>query len=253
MNTNCKIVIGINSLTAPQYAAYSNHIQFFFHLGKHFPNVKFMLVNPGRMSIDRMRNLTAEMALIREFDYVLFLDDDVLVPLDSLQDLLDSDADIVAGDVLIRGYPFDHMAYRFDANKTQLKVINSFTDSEKDIVNVDAVGFSYCLIKTSLLKRVPKPYFITTINNTEDIYFCIKARKYVPDCSIKLNRHIDCGHILWNEVINNANRDSYSAYYTTHSTQTQDKPVEVDRGNKYLEEIESIIAKHADYDVKKAT
>jgi hypothetical protein len=217
----CKIVVGINSLVSTTQPAYSNHIQFFFRLGRNYPEIDFILVNPSRMGIDRMRNLCAKTALEHNADYILFLDDDVLVPFDSLKYLFAANADIVAGDVLIRGYPFNHMCFRypliadkFDLEGKNLKAIESWNEDEinKGIVDVDAVGFSLCLIKTSLLKAVPGPWFLTGPRNTEDVYFCIKAKLHNPSTSIKVCVNVICAHILWAETISIENRAQYKIY-----------------------------------------
>lgn len=215
-----KIVVGINSLVSTTQPAYSNHIQFFFRLGRNYPNIDFILVNPSRMGIDRMRNLCAKTAIECDADYILFLDDDVLIPIDSFQYLMEADADIVAGDVLIRGYPFNHMAFRYplisdkiDNEGTNLKAIAEWREIDsKLLTDVDAVGFSYCLLKVSTLKKIPGPWFLTGPRNTEDIYYCMKAKLYVPNISIKVCTNVVCEHILWAETISAANRDHYRKY-----------------------------------------
>lgn len=213
-----KIVVGINSLVSTTQLAYSNHIQFFFRLGRNYPEIDFILVNPARMSIDRMRNLCANTALEYNADYILFLDDDVLVPVDGLSPLLSADVDVVAGDVLIRGYPFNHMAFRFplisdrfDLEGKNLKPITSF-EGDGDVVEVDAVGFSFCLLKVSTLKRVEPPWFLTGPRNTEDIYYCVKMKRDVPDATIKVCTQVECAHILWAETIAASNRTNYRQY-----------------------------------------
>src|ERR1035437_9862470 len=110
-----KIVIGINSLIATTQPAYANHIQLFYRLGRSYPKIDFCLVNPPRMSIDRMRNLTATTALDIEASHLLFIDDDVLIPqpFDFLNKLLACKAPIAAGDVIVRGWPFMHMLFKY--------------------------------------------------------------------------------------------------------------------------------------------
>ncbi len=208
------IVVGINSLVNTSYAAYSNHIQLFYRLGRSYPSIDFCLVNPQRMSIDRMRNLAAETALEVEASHLLFIDDDVIVPhpFDFLDKLLACKADIACGDVLIRGYPFNHMIFRYNKDKTGLLQMPSIPKKLGPIL-VDAVGFSLCLIKTSLIREVPKPYFVTGVSNTEDIYFCIKARDKFPDCRIICDTSIQCGHILWSEIIDPLNKKNYTKYH----------------------------------------
>lgn len=228
-----KIVVGTNSLTSARHQAYSNHCQLWFRFGRDYPHT-FIFVNPDRMSIDRMRNMCAETALYNEADYILFLDDDVIVPKDCLSKLLAADADIVAGDVFIRGYPFNHMLFRYtDEEKLSLLPLR---EVEEGLIDVDAVGFSLCLIKVSLLKKLARPYFVTGLTNTEDIYFCYKASKAYPEVIIKADTTIKCAHILWDEVISPYNVDDYRKYYEAQNPEVLEEGLRQDRGEKYLKE-----------------
>jgi hypothetical protein len=228
-----KIVVGTNSLTEAQYPAYTNHCQFWFRLGRSYPDIDFVFSNPSRMSIDRMRNMTAKTAIATDADYILFLDDDVLVnPNYGLKQLIDCKADIAAGKVCVRGWPFDYMAFLNDGEGLQiLKYM-----PKKGMLDVDAVGFSFALLKVSLLRRLQEPYFITGVNHTEDIYYCIKARQVVPNCTIKINCECECGHILWPEIINEENREIYMEYFKKINKITEKaKPNGAgDRGSEYL-------------------
>ena len=242
-----KIFVGINSLTNTTYEAYTNHIQLFYRFGRDYPHIQFGLVNPARMSIDRMRNLAAKTVLETGADYLLFLDDDVLVEGDGLQKLIDCNADIACGPVPIRGYPFDWMVFK---KKGQ----NLFSMKElpnKGIVPVDAVGFSFCLIKADLLRRIPtnagQPFFVTGLNNTEDIYFCVRARQADPNCSIVVECSQLCGHILWPEVMNSRNRDHYKRYWekcnpsaVKQSKENDPRTKKHDRGINYLEMVKEV-------------
>lgn len=237
-----KIVICINSLVSTVQPAYSNHIQFFYRLGRDMPDLETCLVNPSRMSIDRTRSLAAEVCLEKEFDYLLFLDDDVLVPhKNSLQKLIQADADIVAGDVIIRGWPFNHMMFRYaDDAKTQLKPLASLPEGEEGVIDVDAVGFSYCLIKAEVLRKIPKPFFVTGPTNTEDIYFCLKAKKHLPELTIKVDTSVTCAHILWAEAIDNRNLEHFKDYYkAAYADMLPPDPEAKDRGEKYLEMVKA--------------
>lgn len=206
-----RIVVGTNSLTEMQYPAYTNHCQFWFRLGRSYPEVDFIISNPARMSIDRMRNMTARVALEASADYILFLDDDVIVnPNYGLKQLLDCKADVAAGKICVRGYPFDYMS--FSRDKEQGLVIDKELP-RTGIVNKEAVGFSFALLKVEPLSHLREPYFMTGPNFTEDVYYCIKLKQLNPDAKICINCECECGHILWPEVIHEANRDAYKKYF----------------------------------------
>jgi len=207
-----KIVIGINSLTESQWPAYNSHLGLFYRLGRE-QGFEIELVNPSRYGIDKMRNMAATLTVQQKFDYLFFLDDDVVPTPDSLKQLIALDADIAAGAVIIRGYPFDYMTFKYvDKEKTRLIADSDYEDGET-VVDRDAVGFSLCLIKRELLEQIPSPYFITGENHTEDVYFCLKARDYVPSCTIKVDTLLSPGHILWPEVLSRYNKKLYKEYY----------------------------------------
>ena len=236
-----RIVVGVNSLTSTTQAAYSNHCQMWYRFGKHYPNIDFCFVNPPRMSIDRMRNLAAEVALDIEATYLLFIDDDVLLPLpfDFLDKLMKLNADIAAADVLIRGYPFPHMIFKWNKDKTGLTSLLKIP-RKKGPLTCGAVGFSCCLIKTSLLKKLSKPYFITGVSNTEDIYFCVKAQEEVPNVTIVADTSITCGHILWSEIIDENNKKNYIKYWEAQFGKPGINDSEF-RGPKYLAEVKEVL------------
>jgi hypothetical protein len=239
------ILVAINSLVTTTHPAYSNHIQLFFRFGRSYPDYDFMLFNPARMSIDRMRNTAARIAIENECEYLLFIDDDVLVPINSLKQMLASNSDIVAGNVIIRGYPFENMFFRYtEEEKLHLKPVKDCDLPEvPGLMDVDAVGFSLCLIKTALLKELPIPYFVTGLTNTEDIYFCLKVKKYFPATTMRVDTSIVCHHILWAETISNDNKQAYKTYYETMHPQKCipiPESVSADRGVSYYSEINTL-------------
>lgn len=234
-----KILLGINSLTETQYPAYSNHIQVCYRYGRSYPDIDFTLWNPSRMSIDRMRNQAGKIALENELDYILFHDDDVLVPMDGLRKLLACDADIAGGKAVIRGYPFDWMV--FEKVGEGLRTYKEL--STEGVIDVAALGFCYTLIKTSVLKDMRAPYFVTGPNFTEDIYFCMKAKEANPETTIKVDCSVDLGHILWPEVMGATNRDAYKRYFeeTNPGVLESLEKQPVDRGEAYLKLVKEAV------------
>jgi hypothetical protein len=218
---NKKIVVGTNSLTSASYEAYTNHCQFWFDCGRNMSKYDFIFCNPARMSIDVMRNMAAGVALGEGAEYLVFLDDDVLVPMDGLSKLVACDADISAGNVLVRGYPFDYMFFKrtrvvgkgLDPRLETYKTIEGEPLIIRDTDGLGAVGFSFACIKIDLIRKMKPPYFVTTRNTTEDIYFCIKATEAFPETSIAVDTSVVCGHILWPEIISHKNRTAYAKYF----------------------------------------
>lgn len=215
-----KILVGINTLTQVEQSIYANHMQFFYRLGRKYGDkIDFAINTPRRQSIDHMRNTSAKVAIENGFDYLMFIDDDVHIPIDTLDRLLAADKDIVAGWTIIRGYPFQNMFFKFLDQKKE--ILSQYQepwaeeDKEGDLIKVDAVGFSCVLIKVSLLNKVNPPYFVTGPYNTEDIYFCMKAREAVgiADYQCYVDTKVVTSHILGPECIDPFNRTLYKKYH----------------------------------------
>src|SRR5258707_10741857 len=152
-----KILIGINTLTEVNQTVYMNHMQLFYRLGKSYPSWDFGICAPRRMQIDNMRNFCAKAAIEGNFDYLWFIDDDVLLMPEALDHLLALKSDIAAGITLIRGYPYNPMLFSFAKGRKNGPCMAEYLSlvqkdgSIRRAQVLDAVGFSCCLIRTYLL------------------------------------------------------------------------------------------------------
>lgn len=241
------IVVAINSLNATQWESYNNHLQVMYELGRYYTNYEFALFNTSRMSIDRFRNEAARFCVENNCKYLMFLDDDVTIPPGSLKRLIEvledkeSPADVVAANVIIRGWPFDYMLFKWEQNDKKenlvsIKEIGSGT-THQGVETIGAVGFSLCLIKVDLLKKLSKPWFVTGPNHTEDIYFCVRTQRE-HNAVIKVDWDIICNHIIWGEMISHTNRDAYKEYYLRMNPTLKDEPITiVDRSGEDYEKV----------------
>jgi len=200
-----KTLIAINTLTSVQSQAYASHMNLAFRMAKDCPGDEFLLFNGYRTGIDTFRNLAGRIALQNECDYLLFLDDDVLVPRDVYKRLKDRDVDIVTPFVFIRGYPFRPMFFKSilsDDKKTcGLTPYEDWSEvveaTKNPLLEVAAIGFSCCLIKTWVLKKIQPAWFITGTGHTEDVYFCVKAKQALQGkVRIYVDTTLDTGHML---------------------------------------------------------
>lgn len=232
-----KILVAINNLTEVNQFAYANHCQMWYRLGRNMDEHDFGLCNPRRMSIDRMRNFAARAALDYGFDYLLFIDDDVLVPIDGVKRLLEADKDIIAGVTFIRGYPYHPMIFNFykklvsgDGLDTHyMDDYLTLAHPETGLLQCDAIGFSFCLIKVSLLRKLNPPFFITGENHTEDVYFCNKARVEVPGAEVWVDTKIETAHILGADLIMPTNKAVRMVYDETLNPGIKDQVIREER------------------------
>lgn len=235
---NNRIFVLVNTLQGVSSFVYANHIEFFSYCKQHLPEYDLKFFTPHRSSIDNARNWAAKQALDMECDRLLFIDDDVQIHPNTLQLLIEADKDICAGLVIIRGFPFNVMGFRWADNdngqETHLTYYNDIPLESKcseghdkfvlhckgclevplqKLVKCDAVGFSCCLIKTDVLRALPEPYFVTGKYNTEDVYFCLKTMQLEPRPEIYMHTHVQPGHILNPECIEWRTREKFHKFY----------------------------------------
>lgn len=204
-----KVLLAVNTLTSVSNQAYASHLNLAYRMGKEEDD--FMLFNGYRMAIDTFRNKAADIALGNDMDYLMFLDDDVLVPSYTYSQLLRCDKDVVTPLVYIRGYPFKTMMFK-NTIKDGVNILDHYEDWEEKVLpngmlECSAIGCSCVLIKVSLLKQLKEklgnlPFFHTGQNYTEDVYFCMKARELLDnDVSIFVDTTIKAGHLLDQEIV----------------------------------------------------
>lgn len=155
---------------------------------------------PQSYSIDASRNLIVEHALEIGYDYILWIDSDMIIPKNTLIQLLSHDKDIVSGVYAYKLLPTagqgrNAVAKRFkkDAKDTYEDISLSEIRESERLMEIDGVGFGCVLTKVDVFKNIKKPWFRYTPNMGEDIYFCRKAQK--AGYKVYLDTSIRCGHI----------------------------------------------------------
>ena len=157
------------------------------------------------------RNILAERAMMIS-DYILFLDDDIIPPTDTLKRLLSHQKDFVSALCFGRRHPFAPNIYE-KVSKGKYEIIERYESGK--LIEVDAVGGACMLIKTKVFQSLKKPYFWYIPENEEigekgeDIYFCEKMKE--AGYRIYCDTSIICKHIgktiidekKWEQILEN--------------------------------------------------
>lgn len=163
------------------------------------------------------RNRIAQMALDKETDYVLMVDNDVVIPKDALINLLENPVDVCLGyyahrdsDNRYRGRScvcklYDengnkHFNYPLESEYTADE-LKELKDSGQFRVQIHGGGMGCAFIKTDVFKRIKYPWYdwVNYANKhrgmlSEDLYFCEGCRK--NSIPIYTDTRVNCGHIL---------------------------------------------------------
>lgn len=162
----------------------------------------------------RARNGIVDMVLQFErdrslrFDYLLWLDDDIVLPENFLSTLLSRNLPIVSGLYVMRRPPYLPVAY-YSATEGSLegKFWNLDAYPPDSLVEVDAVGHGCTLIRREVYDNIPLPYYAwrplnwqpgdteRADQNTlgEDMYFFSKCRQ--AGYRVTLDTSVKCGHV----------------------------------------------------------
>lgn len=145
------------------------------------------------------RDDIAHYAVDNGYDYVLYVDSDMVFDADDLTRLLAHNVGICSGLYVTRDGSGRNVAYskiitrrRFPFRKPELiedKQVTGFA-------SVRACGFGFCLIKTSVLKTMFKYYkslFEPFKGVGEDVAFCIRARRI--GFKTFIDRDVKLGHV----------------------------------------------------------
>ena len=146
---------------------------------------------PGTVIHD-LRFAMAQMAIKNKYDYILWIDSDMVFDSFVLYDLLEADKDIVTGVCFMRRAPYEPCVYsklRMGATLEEDQ-IEKYLDYPEGVFEVEACGLAMCLMKVVVLEdiigKVGQPFFpVKSDHRTlgEDLSFCFNARK--------------CGHKIW--------------------------------------------------------
>lgn len=154
----------------------------------------------GTLIFDQ-RNSLVRTAVEEKCDYILFIDADMRFPKTTLERLLSHNKDIIGVNATTRMMPPKPTARNIQINEDgSVDWLEVFSNKEKGIGKVDAIGCGVMLIKTSCLKDIPQPYFyfeqlLKGKLLGEDIYFCIKAKDAGIDTWVDHDLSMEIGHV----------------------------------------------------------
>lgn len=157
----------------------------------------------GRYVVQQVREDICDAALENDCEFVLMVDDDMVVPADALSKLvphLEAGYDIISPLAFQRVPPFFPVMYHLIETPPKSGVgpirvdFKKVTEWERgEIYHPDAMGFGMVLFKTKILRKLRKPWFSSWKQIGEDIWFSWCAKKAGFKIGVDTSWHI--GHL----------------------------------------------------------
>lgn len=213
-----KVVIAVPNEGHTLPEAYDNRMLWSIHLGglaersKHEPVttdgaiLEFYHFTAGRLLTPAAREALADHALQQGMDYMLMVDDDMICPLDMFERLYNHNVDVVAPLAFTRNAPHYAVIYQCESGHDPVAkqdyFINHYARNypENQLVQCDAVGFGAALIKMDVIRKMRRPYFMSTCGTGEDVLFCYNAQRQA-NAKIYMDTSVKLGHLSHPRVI----------------------------------------------------
>jgi hypothetical protein len=127
-------------------------------------------------------------AIANNTDYILFVDDDMVFPPDSLHRMLEHQKDVVGVLYSQRSHPYRQVGVLEG-------VVSDDEIDEGGLAEAETLGTGLILIRTSVFARIKEPWFLWTETHSDDAYFIekVKKAKIKVWCDLGLSKEV--GHI----------------------------------------------------------
>ena len=167
-----------------------------------YGNLMVQHLAPKGSRIERIiqnRNAIRAYFLEHKYDYLLFLDSDVIVPKDTIEQLLALESDIASGLYLSRQQiapgKFDVIPTVYVAHgKDSVKTLSQEQVLGKGAFDILICGLGCCLIKRHVLFAISfTQYNSDSSTGSEDVAFCLDAKK--NKFSMKATSNVLCDHV----------------------------------------------------------
>jgi len=205
-----RIAFAITALNDIPFKIYTNHLQCLVHWSKTY---ELVLAPSHGTTLLKARDICLEMAKATKCDFILYVDSDVELPLDTLDLLVSHNTDLASGLCMRRSFPFNSIAWMKTGDN---KVVELEFDPEvKAVYPVEAVGGGIALFKVSSFDKLEKPYFrhvfVDGFQWYEDVYLCGMMKKAGMD--IILDTRVQAGHLCDPPIIRPNNAKIIKEFY----------------------------------------
>lgn len=173
--TTVKVMIGVPSRNNSWWSDFGMSLAaMMYATACEAPFIEIVMNNTVGTGLAMNRIKLCRQAIDAGCDYVLFLDDDMRIPMDTLLTMLKRQKPIVAANCARKELPPRSTAKNFEGYCLWTK--KSSTGLEK----CKSIGTAVMLIHTDVFKALPAPWFCEdpVLEIGEDVYFCNKAREH---------------------------------------------------------------------------
>jgi len=197
-----KVLIGMPMYDAIKCKALASYTEFLSQMA-HSPRFSCHAMYHGGTYLDQNREEISHSAIEDSYDYLFFIDSDMIFPPNILDILWDKHKDVIGAVYCLRS-GFEHGPCVYDYQPEKGTFVQHKDWPLNKTYKVEGIGTGMLLIKVEALKKILPPRFAYLECDTpdkygnrrrlgEDLSFCLRCRK--ADIKIYADSHATIGHL----------------------------------------------------------
>lgn len=203
-----KILIALPCYRTMEAEAVDSLCQVITWSNRHLEGYSVEMKMAARQQVVVARSGLAQHALDHDFEYILFIDDDHVWPVDVIARLLAHRKEAVSAVYFRRTPPYGPVAFRGVKLDNGEVVYERLRGDEKGLQPVDAVGMGCFLLEVDILKKMEQPFFVMEGRQGSDMHFSWRIRELgIP---IYLDCDLVVGHLGDRPIVGRELRDLYN-------------------------------------------
>lgn len=203
------VYIGIPTFKDLPFEFVLSLVDMITHASKHY---KVLTGFCNRTFRNIARETLIETMLETKADYLLFLDDDMVFPKDTIEKLAKHDVGVVSALAFGRKDPYQacalNMCYRADSDLVAEEYLHIVNWPENTLLKVGATGLACTLIKREVLEAIGKYSCTSKEGAGEDVEFMRQCRDKGYD--IYVDTGLTIGHLGDRLVVTKEIHDAYA-------------------------------------------
>ena len=209
-----KVLIGVAGFHGVVPRAQENFFELAFHCGRRCPDYDFLLKIVIKREQFRARNSLVDLAIMNGCEYLLMLDDDMIVPPNLFERMAAHDKDVLGALYFQRGgayHPVLMKRYLKTDGLVGVDFLHHFDPMivKRGLYKLDGViGGGCMLFKVDVFRKIPQPYFwIDGIVGT-DVHICQQLQTAGVD--LWVDTSIELGHVGEEKIVGSGTIPQYS-------------------------------------------
>ena len=200
-----KVLIGVPAFEGIVCEAQQSFFSMVYRIGRDMPNIDLAISIIYKKEQFRGRNNIIDAAIAADMDYVLMLDDDMVVPHNLLQELLKHDKEIIGALYFQRGGLYHPVIMQRLESEIGIHSANfipmnhPMLTTDRGLHEVDVIGGGCMLFKTDVFKSIIQPYFESERTIGTDLSIC--GRLQDAGHKIWVDTTIELGHVGEKKII----------------------------------------------------